>query len=319
MHEHEFDAYLDFEDKTAAPRKRRRPRFEDDPQPSRSGRLTEAERDRLARARADADEAPDLPPGASRWSTWDGAEHGPTPRPDWVVTALAAADTELGILKTGKEADVFLVERAVPGQPGCLLAAKRYRTGEHRLFHRDSGYLEGRRMRRSREMRAIQNRTSFGRNLIAEQWAVAEFAALSRLWSIGAPVPYPVQREGTELLMEYLDDGAGQAAPRLAQQRPDRDELVVLWHQVTAAMELLAIAGLTHGDLSAFNVLVRAGQIMLIDLPQAVDVVANPRGVEYLRRDVRNITEWFAARGLPGHLADQELLAEELLAAAGAG
>jgi RIO kinase 1 len=235
-----------------------------------------------------------------------------------VITALAAADTELGILKTGKEADVYLLERAIPGQPGCLLAAKRYRAGEHRMFHRDAGYLEGRRMRRSREMRAIANRTSFGRNLIAEQWAVAEFTALSRLWTIGAPVPYPVQREGTELLMEYLGTSDGDAAPRLAQQRPEPDELIALWHQLTAALELLAIEGLTHGDLSAFNVLVQDGQLMLIDLPQVVDVVANPRGVEYLRRDVRNITEWFVGRGLPAHLADEELLVEELLAAAGA-
>jgi RIO kinase 1 len=322
VHEHDFDAYLDFEDQSerSAPRKRRRarPRIDDELQPTRSGRLTEAERERLARVRDDAEAAPELPPGAARWSTWDGAEHGPRPRPDWVITALAAADTELGILKTGKEADVYLLERAIPGQPGCLLAAKRYRAGEHRMFHRDAGYLEGRRMRRSREMRAIANRTSFGRNLIAEQWAVAEFTALSRLWTIGAPVPYPVQREGTELLMEYLGNRDGDAAPRLAQQRPEPDELVALWHQLTAALELLAIEGLTHGDLSAFNVLVQDGQLMLIDLPQVVDVVANPRGVEYLRRDVRNITEWFVARGLPADLADQEQLVEELLAAAGA-
>ena len=168
-------------------------------------------------------------------------------------------------------------------------------------------------------MAAIANRTSFGRNLIAEQWAVAEFAALARLWSVGAPVPYPVQREGTELLMEYLAEDSGDAAPRLAQQRPEPDQLVEWWHQLTAAMELMAVEGLTHGDLSAFNVLVQDGQIMLIDLPQVVDVVANPQGVDFLRRDVRNITEWFVSRGLPPHLADQELLVEELLTAAGVG
>lgn len=74
--------------------------------------------------------------------------------------------------------------------------------------------LEGRRLRRSREMRAMATRTAFGRNLIAEQWAVAEFAALSRLWSLGAPVPYPVQRDGTELLLEFLGSDDGTAAPR---------------------------------------------------------------------------------------------------------
>ena len=104
-----------------------------------------------------------------------------------MVTELAAIDTELGILKTGKEADVYLVRRGpcpTPTAP-CLLAAKRYREPEHRMFHRDAGYLEGRRMRRSRENRAMAGRTAFGRQLIAGQWAAAEFDALSRLWEVG--------------------------------------------------------------------------------------------------------------------------------------
>jgi RIO kinase 1 len=234
------------------------------------------------------------------------------------VTELAAADSELGILKTGKEADVFLIQRAVPDTDrGCLMAAKRYRSNEHRMFHRDAGYLEGRRMRRSREMRAMANRTAFGRNLIAEQWAVAEFAALSRLWSMGAPVPYPVQRSGTELLMEYLGDDEGTAAPRLAELRPEGEELRDLWHQLTAVLELLASQGLTHGDLSAYNLLVHEGRVMLIDLPQIVDVVANPRGLEFLARDVANVADWFRSRGLPEEVGDPVTLTEELVAAAG--
>ncbi len=77
----------------------------------------------------------DGPVAGDRWSTWDDGQHGPAPHPDWLVTELAAVDTELGVLKTGKEADVHLVERAVPGTPrGCVLAAKRYRSAEHRMF-----------------------------------------------------------------------------------------------------------------------------------------------------------------------------------------
>jgi RIO kinase 1 len=289
-----------------------------DPQSPRSGRLTEAERVRLAAVRESAFASPPLPPGADRWSTWDDGEQGPHPRPDWIITELAAADSELGILKTGKEADVFLIQRAVPDTDrGCIMAAKRYRSNEHRMFHRDAGYLEGRRMRRSREMRAIANRTSFGRNLIAEQWAVAEFAALSRLWSMGAPVPYPVQRSGTELLMEYLGDEDGQAAPRLAELRPTGDELRDLWHQLLAVLDLLATAGMTHGDLSAYNLLVHDGRLMLIDLPQIVDMVANPRGLEFLARDVANVAAWFRARGLPEEESDPVTLTEELVAVAG--
>ncbi|MEU4803398.1 RIO1 family regulatory kinase/ATPase [Actinosynnema sp. NPDC023587] len=296
--------------------KRRGTRADDEPTPNRRGRLTEEARHRLARVRDEAETA-DVPEGGDRWSTWDTADHGPKPWPEWLVTDLSAVDRELGVVKTGKEADVFLLERALPGgERSCLLAAKRYRGNDHRMFHRDAGYLEGRRMRRSREQRAVENRTSFGRNLIAEQWAVAEFAALSTLWRLGAPVPYPVQRAGTELLLEFVGaDGA--AAPRLAQLRPEPDELLDLWRQLVDALSLLASAGLAHGDLSAFNLMVHDGRLVVIDLPQVVDLAANPRGPEFLERDVRNISGWFTARGLAPELADPVELVELLLDVAG--
>jgi RIO kinase 1 len=325
---HDFDDYLDeqdsFDTRRVRPRKPKKSEaarsFEGDfdQESTRAGRLTEHERARLAAVRETALAGPELPPGTDRWTTWGDGEQGPHPRPGWVVTELAAADTELGVLKTGKEADVHLIRREVPDTGrGCVLAAKRYRSNEHRMFHRDAGYLEGRRMRRSREMRAMANRTAFGRNLIAERWAVAEFAALSRLWTVGAPVPYPVQRSGTELLMEFLGDDLGTAAPRLAELRPAGDELVELWRQLVAALELLAGQGMTHGDLSAYNLLVHNGQVMLIDLPQIVDVVANPRGPEFLARDVANVMGWFRARGLPESEAHAEDLTKELLTVAG--
>jgi len=314
VREHDFDFDL--------PSKRRgKRRFDDDePRPTRSGRLTEEARGLLAQARADAMETDPLPDGADRWSTWGDGDLGPEPRPDWLITEAAAVDHELGPVKTGKEADVFLLRRSLPGSGRTtLLAAKRYRSNEHRMFHRDAGYLEGRRMRKSREMRAIATRTTFGRNLIAEQWAVAEFAALSQLWTAGVPVPYPVQRTGTELLLEFLGDDDGAAAPRLAQLRPVGRELRELWYQLVEALRAMASMGLAHGDLSAYNLLVHRDRLMLIDLPQVVDVVANPRGPEFLTRDVRNITSWFAAKGLPVELADAEELAADLLAEAGMG
>jgi RIO kinase 1 len=250
-------------------------------------------------------EDPDLPETGDRWSTWDGALHGPEPRPEWVRTEHGAVDTELGMLKTGKEADVFLVRRAVPGsEQVSMLAAKRYRDGDHRLFHRDAGYLEGRRVRRSREMRAMTNRTSFGKELIAGQWAAAEFGALSRLWEVahegGAiSVPYPVQLIGTELMLEFIGDWeTGEAAPRLAQVRPDPDGLADLWEQMTDALSVFARAQLAHGDLSPYNTLVHQGRLVVIDLPQVVDVIANPQGGEFLARDVRNVASWFTSRGL---------------------
>ncbi|MGD9528290.1 serine protein kinase RIO [Pseudonocardia sp.] len=255
----------------------------------------------------------DAPPDGDRWSTFDQARQGPVPRPPWVVTEHAAVDTELGVLKTGKEADVHLVERAVPGTDRrCLLAAKRYRSAEHRLFHRDAGYLEGRRVRRSRETRAMARRTGYGRELLSGQWADAEFGALATLWSDGVAVPYPVQVHGTELLLEFVGDPDGTAAPRLAQLRPAPDELALLWEQLVEGLRGLARHGLTHGDLSAYNLLVHHGRLVLIDLPQVVSVVANPRGPDYVHRDVARVGAWFTARGLAPEAPDV-LLADLLV------
>ena len=283
----------------------------------RRGRLTDRERERLAAGREDKLYGPVLPDGADRWSTWGDGERGPEPLPDWLVVADGAVDSRLGVVKTGKEADVHLVERWLPSADAtstlavasCLLAEKIYRGNDHRNFHRDAGYLDGRRTRESRLDRALANRTSFGLKVIAEQWAVAEFAALGMLWSAGAPVPYPVQRVGTELLIEFIGDPDGTAAPRLAALRPEPDELADLWGQLCAGLVHVARAGYTHGDLSAYNILVHHGRLVLIDLPQIVDLAANPHSAEYLTRDVANVTTWFGSRGLP----DAERRGAELL------
>lgn len=193
-----------------------------------------------------------------------------------------------------------------------LMAAERYRSAEHRLLRRHAGYLEGRRVRRSRETRAMARRTEFGRDLLASQWAAAEFAALSRLWTDGVAVPYPMQASGTEILIEFLGTADGTAAPRLAQLRPDPDELCDLWHQLVGALLGLARHGLTHGDLSAYNLLIDDGRLVLIDLPQVVDVIGNPRGPEFLARDVRRIGEWLTCRGLPPELGQPSALRAEL-------
>jgi RIO kinase 1 len=251
----------------------------------------------------DFDTTDGLPEG-DRWSTWDqpdALERGPQPYPDWLVTELAAVDTELGILKTGKEADVFLLRRGVPQTgPSCLLAAKRYRDAGHRMFHRDSGYQEGRRVRESRTNRAMAARTAFGREALAGQWARAEFAALVQLHTAGAPVPYPVSVVETEVLLEFIGDEDGTAAPRLAELRPSGALLASLWDQLVEAVVTLARHGLAHGDLSAYNLLVHQERLVMIDLPQVVDVIANPQGATYLERDAANVAAWFTARGLDG-------------------
>jgi len=239
------------------------------------------------------------------WSTYRDAQRGPTPVPAWVVTDPRAVDIDHGVLKSGKEADVSLVERVVGedvtdfrGARRSVVAVKRYRSAEHRMFHRDAGYLEGRRVRKSREMRAMSTRTEFGRELIAGQWAHAEFSVLSLLWQRGAAVPYPVQLYGNELMMEFIGSPEGVAAPRLAQVRPERRVVLELYRQLHDVLRDLADAGYAHGDLSPYNVLVHDSRLILIDLPQAVDLVGNPQGFEYLRRDCANICAWFAAHGV---------------------
>ncbi|MDN5790838.1 MAG: RIO-like kinase, partial [Micrococcales bacterium] len=250
------------------------------------------------------------------------ATHGPKPRPDWVITDLGAVESDLGVLKTGKEADVHLVRRWVPGAEGrdVVMAAKRYRSADHRLFHRDAGYLEGRRVRKSRAMRAMRTRTAFGKQLIGGMWASTEFEMLAALWTRGLPVPYPVQLSESEMLMEFIGTPDGEAAPRLAQTRPDRATLPILFEQLRDSMLTLAELGWAHGDLSPYNVLLdghpdgRGGaRLVIIDWPQIVDIIGNPHGPEFLERDARNVCDWFTRRG---YEPDAGVLFGDLMAAA---
>ena len=255
--------------------------------------------------------ADDLGPGQS-WSPWDDLEalmKGPEPRPDWVVTSSGAIDTELGILKTGKEADVFLVERADPHRPdgAVVMAAKRYRDTDHRTFHRAAAYTEGRSMKRSRDNRALKRKSSWGRIVAAGEWAVSEWGALRRLWELGVPVPYPVQIDETEIMMEWITHD-GETAPRLAQVRPDRDLLESYYEQLRDSLGTMAQAGIVHGDLSPYNTLAAGDRLVIIDLPQIVDLVGNPQGMDFLLRDCANMCQWFRARGL--EVDEQELFGD---------
>jgi RIO kinase 1 len=297
--DYDIDDQFDDQPRRSGPAKSSGPRLAD---VGRSGRV-EVEID-------DTPTDPDGPADGSPLSSYDVADHGPAPVPDWLVTDLNARDTPLGLMKTGKEADVSLLDRSVPGGPGCLLAVKVYRSSEHRMFHRDAGYVEGRRTRRSREMRAMAKRTQFGRELLSGRWAAAEFGALAELWAAGGRVPYPVQLIGSELMMEFIGDPDGSAAPRLAAYDSDTTEFTDLWHDLVATLELLAQSGRTHGDLSQYNILISDQGCVVIDLPQVVDLVGNPQGIGYLERDCRRVADFFARRGVLA--ADAEKLTEHL-------
>jgi RIO kinase 1 len=254
-----------------------------------------------------------------RWSTWLDVEplsRGPEPRPDWVVTTQGAIDTELGILKTGKEADVFLLERAVPGAESVgesvVMAAKRYRGHDHTDFHRSGSYTDGRKIRNTRDARAMARKTAHGKAVDAGQWAWAEWESLKRLWELGVPVPYPVQIDGTELLMEWITVD-GDTAPRLAQTRPEPELLASYFEQVRDVLAELSRHRMVHGDLSPYNILAAGERLVVIDLPQVIDLVGNPAGMDFLLRDCTNVCRWFRARGLG---VDEHELFGELLSQA---
>ncbi len=299
-------------DTRSEPIRRRRRRFDDDSEiaPSR-GRRAQAELSTLdGRAGTDLDG----PPTGDRWSTWDGAVHGPKPRPRWVITEHGAVDTELGVLKTGKEADVHLIERVGarhrPAHPAGGQALPHRRAPDVPPRRRlpggtagapvpgDAGDGQPHRLRPRPAVRAVGagRVRRAGRALVGRGGGAlsrCSWSAPSCCWSSSATPD-------------------GRAAPRLAQLRPDPDELRELWRQLTEALLGLAGQGLTHGDLSAYNLLVHDGRLVLIDLPQVVDVVGNPQGPQFLARDVQRIADWFAARGLPPEVGTADTLLGEL-------
>ena len=235
---------------------------------------------------------------------------GARPKPAHIPLDEYDSDVELGLLKTGKEADVYLVERSGPAG-SCLLAAKRYRPPEHRGFKNDAAYRAHRRVtgmvrdRGDRRMamggrnlqKAMDQRSSYGRKAIAEQWIATEHETLERLWEAGAPVPYPVGRLEDGILMEYVGD-ADAAAPRLAQAHLEPGEVAGIFDQVREALRAFARAGIVHADLSAYNALVWEGRLWIIDLPQAVPFLATNDATDFLHRDVVNICSWFVRKGL---------------------
>lgn len=252
-------------------------------------------------------------------STYPAAVHGPEPVPDWVITSGDARDEDLGDLKSGKEADVSIVERTL-GDQRNLLAAKRYRDTDHRQFRNDSKYRMGKQPKDGRVGRAIEKKTGFGNQAKSSIWADAEFETLCRLWEAGLPVPYPVQLLGQELLLEYLGDDDG-AAPRLAEARPSKELLNHLRDQAVAILWGLAGAGIVHGDLSPYNTLVWGDTLYVIDVPQAAELTDvtraaqyNSNALDFLQRDCRNLLGYFEKKG--AKVPDPDVLFSDLVAKA---
>jgi RIO kinase 1 len=214
----------------------------------------------------------------------------------------------VGVLRSGKEAEVFLVERRGESS-SCFLAHKRFRPrhpgqGELRelgfskgtIFRHDISYRRGWHMA-SRDRRAVETHTAYGQEVVARLWPVNELEMLRRAWDAGASVPYPVGPSDDGILMEYIGD-ATHAAPRVVDARLDPAELREAWAQLVDSLRRLSRESIVHGDLSVYNVLWWRGRMVVIDFPQAVDARSNPEAVGLLHRDVENVATWFGRRGV---------------------
>ncbi len=197
-------------------------------------------------------------------------------------------DEVLSRLMSGKEADVFTVR--VGDEVRC---AKVYKEAHKRSFKKAVEYQEGRKVRNSRRARAIEKGSKFGRDQQEEVWQNAEVDALYRLAAAGVRVPEPYGVFDGVLVMELVVDADGQPAPRLNNVTLEADEAREHHRLMMRNVARMLCAGLIHGDLSEFNVLVDADGPVVIDLPQAVDAAANNNAQRMLDRDINNMTQYY--------------------------
>lgn len=197
-------------------------------------------------------------------------------------------DEVISQLMSGKEATVYIVRCGRD-----IRCAKVYKDALKRSFKKAVQYQEGRKVRNSRRARAMEKGSRFGRDQQEEAWQNAEVDALFRLARAGVRVPQPYGCFDGVLLMELVTDGSGDVAPRLNDVAMSAEQAVEDHGVVMDYIKLMLCAGIIHGDLSEFNVLVDDDGPVIIDLPQAVDAAANNNARSMLQRDVRNMTRYY--------------------------
>lgn len=197
-------------------------------------------------------------------------------------------DEVLHPLMSGKEADVFVVRCG-----SSVRCAKIYKEAAKRSFKKAAQYTEGRKVRNSRRARAMEKGSRFGRQQQEETWQNAEVDALYRLARADVRVPEPFGCFEGVLLMELVTDENGDVAPRLADVAMSEEQALEDHAQVMQDVVRMLCAGLVHGDLSEFNVLVDEHGPVIIDLPQAVDAAANNNARAMLERDVQKMSEYY--------------------------
>ena len=197
-------------------------------------------------------------------------------------------DDVLRSLKSGKEADVFVVRCGDE-----IRCAKVYKEATKRSFHNNVQYQEGRNVRGSRRARAMEKGSRYGRKEAEEAWLSAEVDALYRLAAAGVSVPQPFGFYDGVLLMELVTDEDGNAAPRLGDVELSADTARELHGVMINEIVQMLCAGLVHGDLSEYNVLLGPDGPVIIDLPQAVNAAGNNNAFSMLARDVENMANYF--------------------------
>jgi RIO kinase 1 len=191
-------------------------------------------------------------------------------------------------LMSGKEATVYVVRSG-----DDVRCAKVYKEANKRSFRQSVDYTEGRKVKSSRQARAMEKGSKYGRKAQEEAWQSAEVDALYRLAAVGVRVPKPYNFYEGVLLMELVTDANGNAAPRLNDIELTAEE--AREHHQTLLREVVRMlcAGIIHGDLSEFNILLGSEGPVIIDLPQAVDAAGNNHASSMLERDVGNLRDYF--------------------------
>ena len=197
-------------------------------------------------------------------------------------------DEVVSQLMSGKEAEVYVVQSM-----GELRCAKVYKDADNRSFSRQALYQEGRKVRNSRQARAIGKNTRYGRKEQEGAWQNAEVDALQRLAAAGVRVPQIFSFVGGILLMELVVDDSGCSAPRLNDVKLTGAQAREYHRAMIKQIVLMLCAGLVHGDLSEYNVLVGSAGLVIIDLPQAIDAAGNNNAAGLFERDVANMTAYF--------------------------
>jgi RIO kinase 1 len=206
------------------------------------------------------------------------------------LVADGIIDEVLSRLKSGKEADIYLVRHA-----GEILAAKVYKDRSVRSFQNDAVYKEGRATRNSRTQRAMDKGSRFGREAAEDAWKTRESEALDTLFAAGVRVPKPHLFYEGVLLMEVVVDAEGRPAPRLIDAAIPPERAVELYTDLRQQAIRILMCDLIHGDLSAYNVLFAWNGPTVIDLPQIVGAAHNSQAEFFFRRDLEAIRRFFAS------------------------